>query len=292
MKKINPAEVPNSQIHKLLLGAIGPRPIAFASTVDEAGIPNLSPFSFFNFFGVNPTTLIFSPARRNRDNTVKHTYENVKVVPEVVINVVTFEMVNQVSLASSDFPIGTDEFKKAGFTKVVSDKVRPYRVKESPVQIECRVRQVIETGDGGGAGNLVICEVLMMHVDENILAEDGFIDQQKIRLVGRMGREGYTKAFGEALFKVEKPLDSPGIGIDALPEKIRFSKYLTGNDLGRLGNLQTLPGPSETETMRLSHEFTAILGNETNREEAIAALAKNYLEEGKPADALAVLMLL
>jgi flavin reductase (DIM6/NTAB) family NADH-FMN oxidoreductase RutF len=292
MKKINPEEVPTSQLHKLLLGAIGPRPIAFASTVDESGNPNLSPFSFFNFFGVNPTTLIFSPARRNRDNTVKHTYENVKVIPEVVINVVTYEMVNQVSLASSDYPIGTDEFKKAGFTKVASEKVRPYRVKESPVQIECKVRQVIETGDGGGAGNLVICEVLMMHVDENILAEDGFIDQQKIRLVGRMGGEWFTKAFGDALFKVEKPLDPPGIGIDGLPEKIRFSKYLTGNDLGRLGNLQRLPEPSETETLRLSPETTAIPGNITNREEAIVILAKKYMEEGRTADALAILMLI
>lgn len=292
MKKVNPEEVPNSQMHKLLLGAIGPRPIAFASTVDEAGHPNLSPFSFFNFFGVNPTTLIFSPARRNRDNTVKHTYENVKVVPEVVINVVTFEMVNQVSLASSDYPRWTDEFKKAGFTKVDSELVRPYRVKESPVQIECRVRQVIETGDGGGAANLVICEVLMMHVDENVLAEDGFIDQQKIRLVGRMGRDWYTKAFGEALFKVEKPLDIPGIGIDGLPEKIRYSKYLSGNELGRLGNMQRLPDPSEIEAMRLSPDISDILEDETTREKAIVRLAQKYLDDGKPADALAILMTL
>ena len=292
MIKINPNEIPNSQMHKLLLGAIGPRPIAFASTVDEEGHPNLSPFSFFNVFGVNPTTLIFSPSRRNRDNSVKNTYENVKVVPEVVINAVTYEMVNQVSLASTEYPKGVDEFVKAGFTRVASEMVRPFRVKESPVQIECKVREVIETGSGGGAANLVVCEVLLMHISEEVMADDGLIDQQKIRLVGRMGRDWYARAFGDGIFHVEKPLERIGIGIDSLPEKIRFSKHLTGNDLGRLGNLEKLPEQGEIDSMRSNPEVRETLQDKVNREAGIYQIAKRNLEEGKVMDALKILMLL
>ena len=292
MIKIIPEDISNNQLHKLLLGAIGPRPIAFASTIDEEGNPNLSPFSFFNVFGVNPTTLIFSPSRRNRDTTVKNTYENVKVVPEVVINVVTYEMVNQVSLASTEYPKGVDEFVKAGFSKVPSEKVRPFRVKESPVQIECKVREVIEAGQGGGSANLVICEVLAMHIHEDVLAEDGLIDQQKIRLVGRMGRDWYAKAFGDGIFRVEKPLDKIGIGIDALPENIRFSKYLTGNDLGKLGNLEKLPERSEIEAMKSMQEVQEALKDSVDRESRICHIARKYLEENRVADALKILMLL
>lgn len=292
MKVVEPGDVPHSQLHKLLLGAIGPRPIALASTIDPVGNANLSPFSFFNVFGVNPTTLIFSPSRRGRDNTVKNTYENVKVVPEVVINAVTFEMVNQVSLASTEYPKGVDEFIKAGFTKVHSEKVRPFRVKESPVQIECRVRDVIETGDGGGAANLVICEVLIIHIREDVLAEDGLIDQQKIRLVGRMGRDWYCKAFGDGIFLVEKPAEKIGIGIDALPEKIRYSKYLTGNHLGQLGNLEKLPNEEEMREFRNSPVIKDFLDSTSDRSSDLHILALKYLNEGKVKEALKVLMLL
>lgn len=201
----DPKETSLSKFQGLVQGAVGPRPIAFASTLDAEGRPNLSPFSFFNVFGMNPPLLIFSPSRRGRDNTTKHTYENVKDVPEVVINVVNFAMVQQVSDASADFPKGVNEFEKVGFTMQPSELVRPFRVKESPVQFECRVMQVIETGGGPAAGNLVLCEILRMHVDPMILNEKGRIDPYKIDLVGRLGGDYYVRASGDAVFEVPKP---------------------------------------------------------------------------------------
>lgn len=293
MLSFTPSEIPHPKMHQYLLGAIAPRPIAFASTMDAEGRPNLSPFSFFNVFGVNPTTLIFSPSRRGRDNTTKDTFENVKMLPEVVINMVTYEMVNQVSLSSVEFPRGTDEFVKAGFTKVPSDIVRPFRVKESPVQLECHVRQIIETGSGGGAANLVICEILKVHISEDVLGSDGMIDQDKIRLVGRLGKDWYCKAFGEGIFEVEKPLRKAGIGIDALPENVRNSKVLTGNDLGKLGNLEDMPGQDELRA------FRAVLENNSNAlgfslpedEYSRHILAKELLDNGQIADALKLLLI-
>jgi hypothetical protein len=206
----------------------------------------------------------------------------------VVINVVTYEMVNQVSLASAEFAEGVDEFVKAGFTKLPSEKVRPFRVKESPVQIECKVREVIETGTGGGAGNLVICEVLAMHVREEVLAEDGLIDQQKIRLVGRMGRDWYCRAFGEGIFKVEKPLDKSCIGIDALPEVVRNSKFLSGNELGRFGNLENLPSRQEIEAMNNYPGLKEALSSQ-DKEKDICRIASSLIENGKVREALALL---
>ena len=241
MQTIDPNQIPSQHLHRLLLGAIAPRPIAFASTIDMEGIPNLSPFSCFNVFGVNPTTLIFSPSRRGKDNTLKDTFLNVKEVPEVVINVVTFDMVQQASLASTEYPRGTNEFIKAGLTQIPSEKIRPFRVKESPVQIECKVRQVIETGIGGGAANLIVCEVLLMHLNENIFGEDGLIDPDKINLVGRMGGNYYVKASGNAIFTVPKPNEKMSLGIDALPELVRMSRVLTGNEIARLGSLENFP---------------------------------------------------
>jgi len=202
---IDPKETTVQRFQSMIQGAVGPRPIAFASTIDKAGRPNLSPFSFFNIFGVNPPVLVFSPSRRGRDNTTKHTFENVREVPEVVVNVVTFEMAQRVSDSSADFPKGVNEFEMTGFTMQPSELVRPFRVKESPVQFECRVMQVIETGQGPGAGNLVICEILRMHVDPSVLNEKGMIDPDRIRLVGRLGGDFYTRAFGEALFEIPKP---------------------------------------------------------------------------------------
>lgn len=238
---LDPKEIPVGKMHSYLLGAVAPRPIAFASTIDKEGNINLSPFSFFNCFGANPPILIFSPARRGRDNTTKHTYENVLEVPEVVINIVNYAMVQQMSLASTEYPKGVNEFVKAGLTQVSSSLVKPPRVGEAPVAFECKVLQVIETGTEGAAGNLVICEVVLAHIKDEILDAEGRIDPFKIDAVARMGGDWYCRANAEALFKVPKPLEKIGIGIDQLPAAIRNSKVLTGNDLGMLANVEKLP---------------------------------------------------
>ncbi len=247
MIKILPAEIETPKLHHYLLGSIGPRPICFASTIDKDGNRNLSPFSFFNVFSANPPILVFSPARSGRTNTTKNTHDNVKEVAEVVINVVTYDMVQQMSLTSSPYPKGVDEFIKGGFTPVKSDFVKPYRVKESPIQIECKVVEVKELGQNGGAGNLVICEVLCIHISENVLNDKQLVDQEKIDLVARMGGNWYCRANGDALFELNKPLTTTAIGVDQLPEKIRLSTHLSGNDLGKLGNLLEIPTTEEIE---------------------------------------------
>jgi len=277
MLTIDPKEVETGKLHQYLLGAIGPRPIAFASTVDAEGRPNLSPFSFFNVFGANPPTLIFSPARRGRDNTVKHTYNNVKAVDEVVINIVNYSIVQQMSLSSSEYAEGVNEFEKAGFTMLKSDIVKPFRVAESPVQLECKVKQVVETGQEGGAGNLVICEVLKMHIQKEILDENGTIDQHKIDQVARMGGNWYTRA-KLGMFEVKKPLSTLGMGIDAIPLEIRESKVLTGNDLGKLGNVEILPVKEEISAFIAKNKDLAELINTKNIKE-IHSRAQLFLEE-------------
>jgi len=277
MLTIDPKEVSTGKLHRYLLGAIGPRPIAFASTIDAEGRPNLSPFSFFNVFGSNPPTLIFSPARRGRDNTVKHTYNNVKSIDEVVINIVNYDIVQQMSLSSTEYAEGVNEFEKAGFSMLKSELVRPFRVAESPVQFECKVKQVIETGQEGGAGNLVICEVLKMHINENILDEDGFIDQHKIDLVARMGGNWYSRA-NLGMFEVPKPLSSLGIGIDAIPAEIRESKTLTGNDLGKLGNVEALPKKEEIDSFIAENKDLADLVKANNKKD-IHTQAQLFLEK-------------
>jgi flavin reductase (DIM6/NTAB) family NADH-FMN oxidoreductase RutF len=285
--KINPQTSPHQQFHQLLLGSIAPRPIAFASTVDIEGNPNLSPFSFFNAFGVNPTTLIFSPSRRGRDNTTKHTFDNLKAVPEVVINVVTFSMVQQTSLASTEYAKGVNEFIKAGFTPIEAEMVRPFRVKESPVQFECKVRQIIETGDGPGAGNLVICEILLMHIDDTVVDDDNMINPDKIDLVGRIGGDYYVRTSGAAKFMVPKPLRTLGIGIDSLPDKIKLSPYLTGNELGMLGNQEVIPSQDEIISFRESHPMASSLKH--NPDKSIQ-MARQALAKGEVAEALMLLM--
>jgi flavin reductase (DIM6/NTAB) family NADH-FMN oxidoreductase RutF len=277
MLTIDPKEVGTGKLHQYLLGAIGPRPIAFASTIDAEGRPNLSPFSFFNVFGANPPTLIFSPARRGRDNTVKHTYNNVKAVDEVVINIVNYSIVQQMSLSSSEYAEGVNEFEKAGFTMLKSDIVKPFRVAESPVQLECKVKQVVETGQKGGAGNLVICEVLKMHIEKDILDENGTIDQHKIDQVARMGGNWYTRA-KLGMFEVKKPLSTLGMGIDAIPLEIRESKVLTGNDLGKLGNVEILPVKEEISAFIAKNKDLAELINTKNIKE-IHSRAQLFLEE-------------
>ncbi|KAA3648959.1 MAG: flavin reductase family protein [Bacteroidetes bacterium] len=245
MLKIDPKEVSMGKLHNYLLGSVGPRPIAFASTIDKDGNRNLSPFSFFNVFSAAPPIAIFSPAKSGRTNTQKNTYDNIKETMEVVINIVNFDLVQQMSLSSTAYEKGVDEFVKAGLTPIASDLVKPFRVKESPVQLECKVREVVELGDVGGSGNLIICEIVMVHINEAILGEDGTIDQHKIDLVGRMGGNYYVRASGDCLFEVPKPVRNLGIGIDQLPEPIRKSTILTGNDLGMLGNVEELPKFSE-----------------------------------------------
>lgn len=278
MVSLDPKELSVPILHQYLLGSIGPRPIAFASTVDKEGNRNLAPFSFFNVFSANPPILIFSPARSGRMNTTKDTHNNVKEVAEVVINVVTYDMVHQMSLASSPFEAGVDEFEKAGFTPVASDTIRPFRVKESPVQLECKVLEVKELGENGGAGNLVICEVLKIHISESVLDQKGMIDQEKIDLVSRMGGNWYCRANGESLFEVDKPLTAIGIGVDALPAKIKMCKELTGNDFGILGNLQSVPNNEEmiNELLKLPINLSI-------------PLAKQLLIANKPIAAYAVL---
>ncbi len=239
--KINPKDVSLGKLHNTLLGSVGPRPIAFASTIDKNGNRNLSPFSFFNVFSANPPIAIFSPAKSGRTNTQKDTYHNVKEVAECVINIVNYPIVQQMSLSSTAYGPEVDEFVKAGLTPIESEMVRPFRVKESPVQLECIVKEVVELGNEGGAGNLVICEVKLIHIDDTILNEEGMIDQNKIDLVGRMGGDYYVRASGASLFEVPKPIRQKGIGVDALPEAIKNSTILTGNDLGMLGNVEVLP---------------------------------------------------
>lgn len=286
MLTIDPKEVPVGKVHAYLLGAVTPRPIAFASTIDRNGQVNLSPFSFFNCFGANPPLLIFSPARRGRDNTVKHTYENVQEVPEVVINILSYSMVHQANLASTEYPKGVNEFVKAGFTEVPSLKVKPPRVGEAPVSMECKVLQVIRTGDQGAAGNLVICEVLLMHIREDILDPDGRIDPFKLDAVGRLGGDWYCRVQGEAIFKLPKPMEL-GIGVDQIPAHIRYSKVLTGNDLGMLGHAEKLPDEEAIQETRSIPEVQQAL---MKGEEALHHLAHQYLEKGMVTDAWKVLM--
>jgi flavin reductase (DIM6/NTAB) family NADH-FMN oxidoreductase RutF len=254
MVTINPQEIPVSKMHSYLLSAVVPRPIALASTIDQSGNVNLSPFSFFNVFSANPPILIFSPARRGRDNTTKHTYENVKEVPEVVIHIVTHSMVEQTSLASCEYPKGVNEFLKSGFTEVPSLVVRPPRVAESPVAFECKVNQVIELGSGGAAGNLVICEVLRMHIREAVLDPDGRINPFKMDAVARMGADYYTRAQEPNIFTVPKPNEKLGMGVDQLPERIRKSRILTGNDLGKLANVERIPVKEEINSPALGEQ--------------------------------------
>jgi len=291
MKSLKPGEVALQEMHSILLGAIAPRPVAFASTVDAEGNPNLSPFSFFNIFSTNPPVVVFSPSRRGRDSTTKHTYENVKAVPEVVVNLVDYAMVQQVNLASSEFPRGVNEFVKAGFTMIPSEIVKPPRVKESPVQLECRVLQVIETGHGPAAGNLVVCEVVMVHVDEAILDANGKVDQQKTDWVGRMGGDLYVRASGSALFRVTKPPEGPAIGIDSLPEEIRTSNILTGNDLGRMGLLRALPSEVDIKSAKEDEQYRQLVADHVDPvqlREALHRFAKVLLDNGEILKAVAV----
>lgn len=284
---IDPKNETVGTVHGHLLSAISPRPIAFASTVDAQERPNLSPFSFFNVFGANPPIVIFSPARRVRGNTTKHTLENAKEVDEVVINIVNYNMVQQMSLSSTEYAEGVNEFEKAGLTMLKSDLVKPFRVAESPIQLECKVKQIVETGTEGGAGNLIICEVVKIHINKNVLDENGSIDQHKIDTVARMGGNWYSRA-NMGMFEVEKPLRTLGIGVDNLPQTIRESKILTGNDLGRLGNVETLPTKELIEDYIIKNSLGEFVKNATV--EDLHKQAKQHLENNNTTYAWYILL--
>lgn len=293
MLSLDPKELSVPQVHRYLLGAIGPRPIAFASTIDENGIPNLAPFSFFNVFSANPPILIFSPARSGRSNTTKDTFENVKVVRECVINIVNYSIVEQMSLASSPFEKGVDEFVKSGLTPIPSDVVRPFRVKESPVQFECAVNEIIELGTEGGAGNLIICEVKRIHIQEAVLDSEQMIDQEKIDLVARMGGNWYCRADKNSMFEIAKPIISIGVGYDAIPEDIKNSIILTGNDLGKLGGIEEIPNETdvnEYKLIELSDLFVSLEDDAAKLEVELHKLAQELLKNEKLEEAWKTLL--
>ncbi|MBT4918578.1 MAG: flavin reductase family protein [Flavobacteriaceae bacterium] len=288
MLSILPQEVSTGKLHGYLLSAVSPRPIAFASTVDGLGNVNLSPFSFFNVFSANPPILVFSPARRVRDNTTKHTLENILITKEVVINIVNYDMVQQMSLSSTEYPDGVNEFIKSGLTEVASDIVKPPRVQEAPVQFECKVNDVIALGNQGGAGNLVIAEVVKLHIKETVLDADGKIDANKIDAVARMGGNWYNRS-REGMFEVIKPIKTRGIGVDALPKSIKNSKILSGNDLGVLGNSEKIPTPSEVkEYLNLEAEKSVYI--QTSNKENIQKQAQKMLQKGNVLEAFKLLL--
>ena len=294
MLTLDPKELSTKDLHGYLLGSVGPRPIALASTVDSEGRANLSPFSFFNVFSANPPIAIFSPARRVRNNTTKHTLENARISKEVVINVVSYDIVEQTSLSSTEYAEGINEFVKAGFTPIKSDLVKPFRVKESPVQMECIVKEIVSLGDEGGAGNLVICEIVKMHVSESILDLNNKIDPHKIDLVGRMGGDWYCRASGESIFEVQKPNIKIGIGYDQIPSRIRNSFILSANDIAKLGNIEKIPSAEEVDNFKENTDIAHILHTAMDDEEAREDLhhhAKSLLENNQVEDAWKTLLI-
>lgn len=288
MLSFEPHTLSPVQLQAYLQSAVAPRPIAFASTLDANGKPNLSPFSFFNVFSSNPPILIFSPARRVRNNTTKHTLENCEATREVVINVVNYDIVQQASLSSTEYPDGVNEFEKSGLTMLASDMVKPFRVAESPVQLECKVNEIIALGEQGGAGNLIICEVVKIHVSEAILDDKNMIDQRKIDLVSRLGGNWYSRS-NMGLFEVEKPLTTLGIGVDSIPDFVKESSVFDGNDLGKLGNVEALPTTEEiTIFVQQNFAVKGVLSSDDAMK--IHQKAKEYLNNNDALSAWKVLL--
>jgi flavin reductase (DIM6/NTAB) family NADH-FMN oxidoreductase RutF len=295
MLSLDPKDLKIPVLHSYLLHAVAPRPIAFASTMDKDGNVNLSPFSFFNVFSAAPPVVIFSPARSGRTGQTKNTFDNVKEIPEVVINMVNYDLVHQASLTSAEYPKGVNEFIKAGLTEIPSVKIKPPRVKESPVQLECVVKNIIELGQNGGAGNLVICEVVMLHIHEEILdPETKMIDQQKIDLVSRLGADWYGRASGSSLFRLAKPLTVIGIGVDGIPEHIRYSKVLTGNHLGQLGNVPVMPTKEDVQQYKTSGAILEVFQDygkdHAQLDDHLHHIAARLLDLGKVEEAWKVLL--
>ena len=294
MISLDPKELGTKDLHGYLLSCVGPRPIALASTIDLNNRPNLSPFSFFNIFSANPPIAIFSPARRVRNNTTKHTLENVSHIKEVVINVVPFAIVEQCSLSSTEYGSGINEFEKSGLTAVPSDLIKPFRVKESPVQMECKVKEIIALGEQGGAGNLVICEIIKIHIAEHILDTDKKINPDKLDLVGRMGHNWYCRASGDAIFKVEKPNSKLGMGFNRLPNSIKKSVILSGNDLAKLANVHSLAEIKYIDKLKENSDIAKLFHSSSNKEKAREQLhqrAKNLLAENNIIQAWKILLI-
>ena len=297
LKTIDASSLTPAEMQVYLHHAIAPRPICFVSTIDKNGQVNLSPFSFFNVFSINPPICVFSPTSRARDNTTKHTLENVLEVPECVINIVNYDMVQQTYLTSLDYKKGVNEFSKAGFTELASETIKPPRVAESTVQLECVVNDVISLGKNGGAGNLVIAEVKRIHINEAILDANGKIDPHKIDLVARLGGDWYCRVTSDNLFKISKPIGSAGIGIgvDAFPKEVKSSKVLTGNNLGLLGLVETLPSDEEVSAFGKTDEMKelvdATISDSHTRTLHLHLKARQLLDNGRVMDAWKVLLM-
>jgi len=287
MKKIVPGDVKTADMHQYLLGAVSPRPIAFASTIDENGVANIAPYSFFNCFSSNPPIVVFSSNRRVSNNTTKDTLSNIEKNMEVVINVVNHAIVRQMAIASVDFPTEQSEFDKSGLTKLASEKVAPFRIAESPAHLECKVQEIIPLGDQGGAGHLIICKVVMMHVAENVLDEDGKINPHKIDLMGRMGRAFYVRASGDAVMPIFQSVPEIVIGFDQLPEKVRNSNVLTGNNLGQLAGLKVWPTRKEAENFLESNKSIQSQFENCENDDQLFKLAKKLLDDGDQREASA-----
>ncbi|MBL7796557.1 MAG: flavin reductase family protein [Saprospiraceae bacterium] len=276
MLTIDPTQIPTKDLHQYILGAVAPRPIAFASTISEDGIPNLAPYSFFNAFSSNPPILIFSSNRRVENNTTKDTLKNVQDTGEVVINVVPYSIVRQMALCSIEYGAEVNEFEKAGFTPLASEKVRPFRVAESPIQMECVIENILPLGEKGGAGNLIVCRMVLMHISESVLTDSGRIDPHKVDLMGRMGRFYYARASGEAVMEIVQKVTDIGVGFDALPESLRHSSLLTGNELAQIAALTTLPDRDEAlADPRVQAALAANPSRETLHQLVREALAQN-----------------
>ena len=279
---IDPNSLSTSELHKMLLLSVAPRPIALASTIDEKGNVNLSPFSCFNMFSANPPILIFSPSRRVRDNSTKDTLENINKVKEVVVNIVNFSIVEPVSLASTEYDSDVDEFKKSGLTPVKSKKVRPPRVEESPISFECVVDKIIELGKDGGAGNLIISKIVHIHINNKYLDNNGSLDTKKLDLVGRMGASWYTRVIEESLFEIPKPIHRKGIGVDQLPGHLQSTDILSKNNLARLGNIEKIPTEQEIKEYHLTDKDISLIMNISDKNhqiEEIHRLAKKQIIE-------------
>lgn len=288
MISVEPKDISLSKLQNYLQGAVAPRPIAFASTLSKKGKPNLSPFSFFNIFSYNPPIVVFSPVRKTSDNTAKHTLINCEATREVVINIVNYDIVQQMSLSSSNYPEGTNEFLKSGLTQIPSDIVKPYRVAESPVQLECKVTEIIALGKEGGAGNLIICEVVKIHINKDILDENEAIDPHKIDLVSRMNGDWYSRA-NMGLFLVEKPNRTLGIGVDMIPDFIKTSPVFNGNDLGKLANINSLPTKEEIDIfVKQNFAVKGVLSSDDVL--TIHQKAKEYLDNSETTSAWKLLL--
>ena len=289
MLTINPKEIATRDLHQFILGSVAPRPIAFASTIDENGIPNLAPYSFFNAFSSNPPILVFSSNRKVEDNTTKDTLHNIKVNKEVVINVVNYSIVRQMAIASVEYDSNIDEFAKTGLTALASETVTPPRIKESPVHMECKVKEIITLGDGGGAGHLIICEVIRMHVSKSVMDDRNRIDPQKIDLVARLGKTYYARIKGDCIFELHQAVNQIPIGWDGLPEELKESKVFTGHDLGVFASKLAFPSEEQiAEVIANDHKVKSLMVGGASKE--LQSYARQLISEGKEEEAFCIAM--